>query len=107
MGHKIGKMGVLMTTVFLEFKAKPGLGNGLVQKLKEILPDTRSYEGNQSVDVYQRADDPDTCIIHGQWDSQGHYEKYLAWREETGVLSAFVEALEGPPLIRFFNKTDA
>lgn len=40
-----------MTTVFLEFKAKPGLGNGLVEKLKEILPDTRSYDGNQSVDV--------------------------------------------------------
>ena len=96
-----------MTTVFLESKAKPGLGNGLVEKLKEILPDTRSYDGNQSVDVYQQADDPDTLIIHSQWDSKGHWEKYMAWREETGVLSAFVEALEGPPSHRFFNKTDA
>ncbi len=97
----------MTSTVFLEFKAKPGLGNELLAKLKEILPDTRSYDGCQSIDVYQNTDDPDACIIHGQWDSQGHYEKYIAWREETGVLAAFVEALEGPPSIRYFNKTDA
>lgn len=97
----------MTTTVMLEFKAKPDLGNGLVAKLKEILPDTRSYDGCQQIDVYQNNDDPDTCIIQGLWDSQGHYEKYIAWREETGVLAAFVEALEGPPNIRYFNKTDA
>jgi len=63
MARKAGNGG-LMTTVILEAKAKPGLGNGLVEKLREILPDTRSYDGNQSVDVYQEADDPDTVIIH-------------------------------------------
>ena len=96
-----------MATVILESKAKPGLGNGLVEKLREILPDTRSYDGNQSVDVYQEADDPDTVIIHSHWDSKGHWEKYMAWREETGVMSAFVEAMEGPPSFRLLNKTDA
>jgi len=96
-----------MTTVFLEFQAKPLLGNELVEKLKEVLPDTRSYEGNQGVEVYQKTDDPDTCIIQSQWDSQRHWEKYIAWREETGVLAAFVEKLEGPPTIRFFSKADA
>ena len=94
-----------MTSVFLEFVAKPGHGNGLMETLRDVLPDTRSYEGNQSVDVYQKVDDPDTCIIHSQWDSQGHWEKYIAWREESGELTAFVEELEGPPTIRFFNKT--
>jgi len=97
----------MTTTVMLEFKAKAGAGDGLVAKLKEILPDTRSYDGNHSIAVYQKQDDPDTCIIQGVWDSQGHYEKYIAWREESGVLGAFVEALEGPPSIRYFNKTDA
>jgi quinol monooxygenase YgiN len=98
---------MMSTTVMLEFKAKQGLGNGLLATLKDILPDTRSYEGNQSITVYQKQDDPDTCIIQGVWDSVGHYEKYIAWREETGVLAAFVDQLEGPPSIRYFNKTDA
>ena len=97
----------MATTVFLEFQAKAGLGGEMVAKLKEILPDTRSYDGCHSADVYQKNDDPDTCIIQTLWDSQGHYEKYLGWREETGVLAAFAEALEAPPSIRYFNKTDA
>ncbi len=96
-----------MTSVFLEFAAKPGCGGVLMETLRDVLPDTRSYEGNQSVDVYQKVDDPETCIIHSQWDSQGHWEKYIAWREETGVLASFVEELEGPPTIRFFNKIGA
>ncbi len=96
-----------MTSVFLEFIAKPGRGSDLLETLAGVLPDTRSYEGNQSVDVYQKVEDPDTCIIHSQWNSQVHWEKYIAWREETGVLADFVEELEGPPKIRFFNKIGA
>jgi quinol monooxygenase YgiN len=97
----------MTTTVMLEFKAKSGAGNGLVATLKEILPDTRSYDGCHGIIVFQKQDDPDTCIIQGVWDSQGHYEKYIAWREETGVLGSFVAELEGPPNIRYFNLTDA
>ena len=36
-----------------------------------------------------------------------HYEKYLAWREETGILQQLSAALEGPPSIRFFDLVDA
>ena len=41
------------------------------------------------------------------WDSKSHYEKYLAWREETGVLAEFVALLEGPPSVRYFVAVDA
>ena len=36
-----------------------------------------------------------------------HYEKYLAWRTETGVIDALVEATVGEPSIRYFDVTDA
>ena len=37
----------------------------------------------------------------------GHYEKYLAGRQATGVFDKFTEGLEGPPNLRYFDLTDA
>ena len=47
-----------------------------------------------------------TIVMVEHWDSKAHYEKYLAWREETGVLSDFGALLEGAPMIRFFDVLD-
>ena len=41
------------------------------------------------------------------WDSVEHYEKYLAWRTETGVLAELSALLEGDPNIRYFEAVDA
>ena len=34
------------------------------------------------------------------WDSAEHYQSYLSWRTETGVLDRLVEMLAAPPVIR-------
>ncbi len=64
-------------TIFLEFTAKAGTGGDMLAALKEILPDTRSYDGCISNNVFQSRENPDTLLIHGTWQSQDHYEKYL------------------------------
>ena len=94
-------------TIFLEFTAKAGTGGDMLAGLKEILPDTRSYDGCINNDVYRSQENPDTLLIHGTWQSKEHYEKYLAWREETGVLEKFAAGLEGAPSFRYFELTDA
>jgi len=94
-------------TVLLEVKAKAGTGDDLVGVFKQILPDTRAYEGCISVDVHQNQDDTDVVVLVEQWQTRAHYEKYFAWREETGVVAQLVERIDGPPSLRYFDPTDA
>ena len=94
-------------TVILEVNAKQGTGNDLLATFKEILPDTRGYDGCTGLDVYQNQDDSDILIIVGNWESKAHYEKYLGWRQETCVFESLAAVLEGPPSIRYFDLTDA
>ncbi|MGD9603268.1 MAG: putative quinol monooxygenase [Gammaproteobacteria bacterium] len=89
--------------VVLEFKVKPDC----IEKLRiygtEILPGTRGYDGCVSLVVVQNQDDPTSFMLVEQWDSRAKYEKYLAWRTETGVVDELVALMEGPPSFRFFN----
>ena len=94
-------------TVLLEAKAKSGTGNDFLAILKEILPDTRNYNGCIQNDVYRSQENPDTLVIHGTWESTEKYETYLAWRKETGVFDSFVEGLVAPPSLCYFELTDA
>ena len=41
------------------------------------------------------------------WDSRGHHEKYMGWRQETGFVDTLVAALAAPPSIRYFDAKDA
>ena len=93
--------------VLLELKAKAGTGRDLVGLFKQILPDTRAYDGCMSVDVYQNQDDTDVVVLVEQWQTRAQYEKYFAWREETGAVAQLVERLDGPPSLRYFDPTDA
>jgi len=48
-------------------------------------------------------DDTANVVLIERWETRSHYEKYLAWREETGVLGQLGALLEGPPNIRFYS----
>ena len=97
----------MAVTIILEIQAKKGTGNDLLATMKGILPETRSYAGCIGLNVYQNKDDSDVMVLVESFESKAHYEKYLAWREETGVLQQLSAALEGPPSIRFFDLVDA
>ena len=36
-----------------------------------------------------------------------HYDNYLAWRNETGVVDQLGSMLSGPPSIRYYERVDA
>ena len=94
-------------TVILEVKAKQGMAESLVSMFKEILPDTRAYDGNIDIKLVQKQDDPSILVAVEQWGTRANYEQYLAWRTENGSLAAIAEQLDGPPIIRYFDPTDA
>jgi len=93
-------------TIFLEFTAKAGTGDDILAVLKEIVPGTRGYDGCIGNDIYRSQENPDNLVIHGTWESKAHYEKYLAWRQESGVFDKFTANLDGPPSLRYFDLTD-
>ncbi len=71
--------------------------------MRSILADTRAYDGCEGITVHRNLEESANIMLIEQWETRAHYDKYLAWREETGVLAKIVELLEGPPNIRFYS----
>ena len=77
-----------------DLAVKSGCSEKLKIWFREILPDTRSYEGCISVRVIQNQRDPNRMMLIGQWTSREKWEKYISWRQERGdiaILESFVE----------------
>jgi quinol monooxygenase YgiN len=89
--------------VLLEFQAKADQVDDIKKFLRSELPDTRAYDGFESLTMHQSDDDPTRFLFWEQWASRPHYEAYLAWRTETGVMNQFLDMLMDPPTIRVFN----
>lgn len=93
--------------ILLELKAKPGTGGELLAIFREILPDTRAYDGCLGIETLRGQDDSDTLVIVETWESRAHYEKYFAWRQETGLVDRLGAHVAGPPGLRYFDIADA
>ena len=96
----------MSVVVFLELQVKPEAVNDVKEMLKENLPDTRAYDGCQGLDVYDNMDETGDLVIYERWDSRPQYEKYLAWRTETGTMDRVGDMLKEPPSIRYFERVD-
>ena len=95
-----------MPLVILEAVAKSECVDQVVQLLKANLPETRAYDGCQYITCFLN-EDGKTFVFVEHWDSKAHYEKYLAWRAETGLLAELVSLFETEPSIRYFETVDA
>jgi len=93
-----------MTMVSVDLKPGSGGCRPILEFHAEILPDTRAFDGCQSLGVYQEGDGEALVFIE-YWDSAEHYQRYLDWRTETGVLNQLVDLLAEPPVIRITEDT--
>jgi quinol monooxygenase YgiN len=59
------------------------------------------------VTIHQNQDDADKLMFQGQWLSRAHYERYLAWRTETGVLEELGAMVAGEPIWTFYDYVGA
>lgn len=80
--------------VLVEFPVKPGKRDELEAALRAALPDTRAFDGCRDIKVFHDAE-RDTFVLIEKWDSFEHYDKYLAWRMETGLGAMLDPLLEG------------
>jgi len=70
---------------------------------KEILPETRSFEGCQGVHLYTNMETPTKLIIHAKWTSEEAQKKYIKWRMETGEFDKLSSMLSGPPSMQYYD----
>ena len=96
----------MSVTVVLEFEAQPDKVAAVRELFRKLLPDTRAYEGFESLTVHQNQEHPSAFPIWEHWATRQQYEAYLAWRTETGALGDLGAMLTGPPSIRFFDFVD-
>ena len=93
--------------VLLEAPVKAEEIGNMKTYLAEILPESRTYDGNQGLDVYFSTEDDGNMVLVEHWESRSHHEKYLGWRTETGVMDKLGGMLAGPPSIRYFERAEA
>ena len=97
----------MSVVILVEMQVKPEAVAEVKGLLKQILPDTRAYAGYQSIDIYDNLDHAGDLVFYEVWESRDHYQRYLAWRTDTGMLAKLGEKLSGPPKIRYFERVDA
>jgi quinol monooxygenase YgiN len=100
---EVNKMSVI---VLVELQVKPDAVNEVKGLLKQMLPDTRAYAGCQALDIYGNLEDTGNLVFHERWESRDHYQRYLAWRTETGAFDKLGAKLSGPPKIRYYDRLD-
>lgn len=90
-------------TVYLELHLKPEGVADTMRDLEELLPDTRTFDGCQSVETFVDQDDPQHVVLIERWREKADHQSYMAWRQEQGVLGATIERSVGPPTITYLD----
>ncbi|MCT2559019.1 antibiotic biosynthesis monooxygenase [Tsuneonella sp. YG55] len=80
--------------VIAEFPVKAGKRADMEAAFRAALPDTRAFDGCRDIKVFHDAE-RDTFVLIEKWDSFDHYDRYIAWRMETGLGEMLDPLLEG------------
>jgi quinol monooxygenase YgiN len=70
--------------------------------LRDILSDTRAFDGCLGVDVLVDSADPAHFLVVEQWVSMEHDAAYRAWRAGDGA-SGLAGLLAAPPVLTHFG----
>jgi len=96
-----------MQKVSLAFHCKAGQGEALLTVFTVALVETRAFEGCRQVEAYVSQDDPDLIVLLEDWESRAHYEKYLSWRLDNGLMDVLEPILASPLEMRYLDLTSA
>ena len=92
-----------MVIVNLQLKIKPEKREEFLVWFKELLPDTRKYDGCSELNLCSLASEPDAVDVISKWESQEKYDTYLAWRDEDGTLATLGDFVSTDPAFRFLT----
>ena len=90
-------------TIIADLAAKPENVDELVSLLRELLPETRQYEGCLGIELHRDKADPNNFILIEEWETGAHHKEYIAWRTETGTMNQVGAYLIRTPGFRCFD----
>jgi quinol monooxygenase YgiN len=70
--------------------------------LRDVLTDTRAFDGCLGVEVLVDSTDPAHVLVVEQWASLEHDSAYRAWRASDDGASGLGELLAAPPVLTRF-----
>ena len=70
--------------------------------LRDILVDTRAYEGCIRLETYHDMENSKVLLIE-EWEKIENQESYMQWRTETGLVEALEEFLDGELIIKKYS----
>ena len=85
--------------VNLEIPVKKERIEDFFDYLRDILVDTRAYEGCIRLDTYHEMENSKVLLIE-EWEKIENQESYMKWRIETGLVEALTEFLDGELIIK-------
>jgi|TARA_B110000238_G_scaffold52096_1_gene56867 quinol monooxygenase YgiN len=92
--------------VNLEIPVKEDRLEEFFDYLREILFDTRAYEGCISLNTYHESG-TSTVLLIEEWERIENQESYMQWRTETGMVEALSKFLNGDLIVKkYAPKTD-
>jgi len=97
----------MRVTVLLEVVAKPACVDDLIGMFTENLKQTRVYDGCIDVYMTRSQEDPNEIVLVEEWETRQHYERYLAWRAETGVVDKLNGMAAAAVIVRYFDRLEA
>jgi quinol monooxygenase YgiN len=92
----------MAVVALLELRFQPEALEKAHPMLREILADTRAFEGCLSVDVLIDNEDPAHVVVHETWASVEHDTAYRAWRAGDGA-TALGTVLAAAPILTIFT----
>ena len=94
----------MAVTVVADLRFEPGLLDRGLEALRDMLRDTRGFDGCARVDVAQDQSDSARILLIEEWRAPEDHKAYMAWRAESGTNRALREALAQPPSISYFEQ---
>lgn len=82
-------------TITMILDCKPEAVEGLAVGLPEMIKETATKQGFQSIRILRNAN---KIILVELWDSEADYNAYIAWRTERGDMDGLGQAVNGVEL---------
>jgi len=70
----------------------------------DVLEVSRSFSGNQSLDIFLHLKEPEKVLFIGQWESGQRFQKYYQLRLELGDFEILGEYFDAPPTMHKYRE---
>jgi quinol monooxygenase YgiN len=97
-------MGVAVSVlVTVDLFVDPARQDELLKVFGDAFPDTRRYEGCEEITAYVDQDQPGHLLLVERWARRADHERYLGWRQETGMFDVLAGFATAAPEFRYFD----